>query len=260
MIGIYDSGLGGLSVMKEIVSLLGGEDYLYFADSKYCPYGTRDKEFLRERATAVTEFLTGRGAEMVVVACNTATAAAISHLRESFPIPFVGMEPAIKPAILHTYTGVIGVLATAVTFTGELYHKTLERYAAAEGEEVRVIEQVGYGLVEAVESGNIHSAETVSLLHKYIDPMLEAGADHIVLGCTHYPFLAEEMEKITAGRAAIVNPAPAVARQVQKLYGEERGTGAPWQFFSSAEFSPAAEEVVAGICNGHPYCLNNNIL
>lgn len=259
MIGVYDSGLGGLSVWREIIKLLPGEDYLYFADSRYCPYGTRSHEFLCSRATEVTNFLAGKGAEMVVVACNTATAAAIEHLRSTFPIPFVGMEPAIKPAILNTRSGVVGVLATAVTFSGELYHRTLEHYAQA-SEGVRVIEQVGYGLVEAVESGAIHSPETIALLESYINPMLEAGADHIVLGCTHYPFLSEEIEKIARGRARIVNPAPAVARQAQRLYGGRVRENKPWQFFSSAEFNPAARNLIDSLCGGREYCLHNNIL
>ncbi len=259
MIGVYDSGLGGLSVWREIIRLLPAEDYLYFADSRYCPYGMRSHEFLCSRATEVTSFLADKGAEMVVVACNTATAAAIEHLRGTFPIPFVGMEPAIKPAILSTRSGVVGVLATAVTFSGELYHRTLEHYAQA-SEGVRVIEQVGYGLVEAVESGEIHTPQTVALLESYINPMLEAGADHIVLGCTHYPFLSEEIEKIACGRARIVNPAPAVARQAQRLYGGRIRENKPWQFFSSAEFNPAARQLIGSLCGSHEYCLHNNIL
>ncbi len=259
MIGVYDSGLGGLSVWREIIKLLPEEDYLYFADSRYCPYGTRDHDFLCSRATQVTGFLADRGAEMVVVACNTATAAAIEHLRSTFSIPFVGMEPAIKPAILNTRSGVVGVLATAVTFSGELYHRTLEHYAQV-SEGIKVIEQVGYGLVEAVESGAIHTPETVALLESYIVPMLEAGADHIVLGCTHYPFLSEEIEKIARGRAAIVNPAPAVARQVQRIYGGSVKEHSPRQFFSSAEFNPAAVTLIDSLCGGREYCLHNNFL
>lgn len=259
MIGIYDSGLGGLSVLKELIALPLDGDFLYFADSRHCPYGNKTHRFIRNRAITVSRFLQEQGADMIVVACNTATAAAITTLRGRFSIPFVGMEPAIKPAILNTRTGVIGVLATAVTFTGELYHNTLAQYASAQGE-VKVIEQVGYGLVEAVESGNIHSEETVALLHKYIDPMLEAGADHIVLGCTHYPFLTEEIARITDGRATIVNPAPAVARQAAKIYSATPKTRSKWQFFTSGEFTEQARELIAGMCDGHEYCLIDNIL
>ena len=259
MTGVYDSGLGGLTVLKELIARRGRRDYLYFADSKYCPYGLKTNDFLRERAETVAKFLIEQGADMIVVACNTATAAAISHLRSTFSIPFVGMEPAIKPAIVNTKTGVVGVLATAVTFTGELYHKTLEHWSAAQGD-VKVIEQVGYGLVEAVEEGRIHAPETIELLHRYIDPMLEAGADHIVLGCTHYPFLTEEIEKICNGRAQVVNPAPAVARQAVKLYKETPRRKGQWQFYSSSQFTPGAEAVIKAICGRHKYCLNDNIL
>jgi glutamate racemase len=259
MIGIYDSGLGGLSVLKEMIALPLEGDYLYFADSRHCPYGLKTHRFIRTRAKAISQFLIDRGADMVVVACNTATAAAISTLRAQKQVPFVGMEPAIKPAILNTKSGVVGVLATAVTFTGELYHHTLAQYAAAQGD-VKVIEQVGYGLVEAVEEGRIHAPQTIDLLHKYIDPMLEAGADHIVLGCTHYPFLAEEMERIAGGRAVIVNPAPAVARQADKVYRGTPRKGGRWQFFSSGEFTAAAKEIIGGICGGHDYCLEENVL
>jgi len=259
MIGVYDSGLGGLSVWRELIKLMPDEDYLYFADSKYCPYGTKTNEFLTERASDISRFLIEKGAEMIVVACNTATAAAIKHLRSEFEVPFVGMEPAIKPAILNTRSGVVGVLATAVTFNGELYHKTLAHYAALQ-DDVKVIEQVGYGLVEAVEGGRIHDPETIKLLHSYVDPMLDAGADHIVLGCTHYPFLAEEIEMISAGQAKIVNPAPAVARQAKKIYKGTLREGKDWQFFSSAEFTPEAVQIIEELCKGHRYCLNNNIL
>ena len=259
MIGVYDSGLGGLTVLKELIALPGERDYLYFADSGHCPYGLKTNEFISGRAHQISRFLIGRGADMIVVACNTATAAAIKELRASFDIPFVGMEPAIKPAILHTRTGVVGVLATAVTFTGELYHNTLAHYTAEQGS-LKVIEQVGYGLVEAVESGKTHSEETIALLHKYIDPMLEAGADHIVLGCTHYPFLTEEIERITEGRAVVVNPAPAVARQAARLYPDTARSGGDWQFFSSGTFTAEASHIIDEICGGHSYCLNNNIL
>ena len=141
MIGIYDSGLGGLSVLKEMIALPVEGDYLYFADTRHCPYGLKTNRFILTRAKAISRFLISQRADMIVVACNTATAAAISTPRETVPIPFVGMEPAIKPAILNTRTGVVGVLATAVTFTGELYHHTLAQYTAAQGD-VKVIEQV----------------------------------------------------------------------------------------------------------------------
>ena len=185
MIGVYDSGVGGLSVWRELVKLMPDEDYVYFSDAAYCPYGPKDPAFIVERASAVTDFFLEKGCELIVVACNTATAAAISHLRAHYSIPFVGMEPAIKPAILRSRSGVVGVLATAGTFKGKLYLSTLARFAG----DVKVIERVGEGLVETVEKGILDGPEVEALVRRCIDPMLEAGADHIVLGCTHYPFL-----------------------------------------------------------------------
>ena len=213
MIGVYDSGMGGLSVLKELTSLMPGEDFTYFSDDAYCPYGPKDPDFIRERASIISQELIKDGAEMIVVACNTATAAAIGFLREKYPVPFVGMEPAIKPAAINSRTGVIGVLATQGTFKGSLYHSTLEKLP----ENVRIIECVGEGLVETVEKGILEGQEVEALIHKCIDPMLAAGADHIVLGCTHYPFLKPVIEKIAGAGVTVVNPAPAVARQAEKI-------------------------------------------
>lgn len=226
MIGVYDSGIGGLSVLKELIKLMPGEDFTYFSDDAYCPYGPKDPELIRERASVITQELINDGAEMIVVACNTATAAAISMLRERYPIPFVGMEPAVKPAALNSRTGVVGVLATAGTFKGSLYHTTLEKLPAS----VQVIECVGEGLVETVEKGILDGPQVESLIHKCIDPILAAKADHIVLGCTHYPFLKPVIERIAGPAVTVINPAPAVARQAEKLLSELRdvrhcGTG-----------------------------------
>lgn len=213
MIGIFDSGVGGLSVWRELVKLMPNEDYIYYADSANCPYGPKNPEYVCRRSSEIVEFLLDKGAELIVVACNTATAAAITFLREHYNFPFVGMEPAIKPAVLNSRTGVVGVLATAGTLRGRLYLDTLAKFAG----DVKVIERVGEGLVELVENGNTDGQEAESLVRKYVEPMIEANADHIVLGCTHYPFLLPVIEKIVADRAVIINPAPAVAQQVLRL-------------------------------------------
>lgn len=243
MIGVFDSGYGGLTVLRELLKLMPEKDYTYVCDGGYCPWGPRSAEFVRERAAKITDFLIERGANIIVVACNTATAAAIEWLRSNRDIPFVGMEPAIKPAILQSDSGVVGVLATAGTFKGKLYLNTLATFA----NDVKVIETVGTGLVEAVEEGRIETPETEAILHSYIDPMVEAGADHIVLGCTHYPFLEESIRNIVGENVAIVNPAPAIARQTARLVGtaperglreyfttrkEEGGSMAPAEFAS----------------------------
>lgn len=213
MIGVYDSGQGGKSVLKELVALMPQEDYVYYADSAFCPYGTKDPDFIIERACAVTDFLISKGCEMVVVACNTATAAAISYLRSHYSIPFIGMEPALKPAALRSRSGVVGVLATSGTFKGSLYLNTLAKFS----EDVKVIQRVGEGLVETVEAGVLDGPEVERLVHNCIDPMIEAGADHIVLGCTHYPFLKPVIERIAGPGITVINPAPAVARQAQRV-------------------------------------------
>ena len=213
MIGVYDSGEGGKSVLKELVKLMPYEDYVYYGDSAYCPYGPKSPDFIISRASEITEFLISKGCDLIVVACNTATAAAIAYLRSHYPVPFVGMEPAVKPAVLQSRSGVVGVLATEGTFKGRLYLDTLARFAG----EVKVIERVGEGLVEAVENGELSGERVEGLIHKCIDPMLAEGADHIVLGCTHYPFLQEVIEKIAGEGVTVVNPAPAVARQAKRV-------------------------------------------
>ena len=220
MIGVFDSGSGGLSVWKELVKIMPSEDYYYISDSAYCPYGPKTKEMIVKRATAISDFLIERGSEIIVVACNTATAAAISELRQTFDIPFVGMEPAVKPAAAFTKTGVIGVLATQGTFKGKLYLTTSELYARRK--HVKIVEKVGEGLVELVESGKTDTTEAEQLVKKYIDPMLEEGADCVVLGCTHYPFLEKVIRKVASDRLNIVNPAPAVAKRARNLLEKVR--------------------------------------
>ncbi len=220
MIGIFDSGVGGLSVWREIVKLLPYEKYIYVSDSGYCPYGPQSREYIIDRARRISRFLIEQGVDIIVVACNTATAAAIKPLREEFDIPFVGMEPAVKPAALQSKSGVIGVLATRGTFKGELYLGTLHKFAS----DLKVIEQIGDGLVELVEEGKTNTPQAEELLAKYLDPMIEEGADCVVLGCTHYPFLADSIKKVSGSRLAIINPAPAIAQRVKSLL-EKRENG-----------------------------------
>jgi len=220
MIGIFDSGAGGLSVWKELIKLLPSEHYFYISDSAYCPYGPKSKDLIVKRATAISRFLIERGAEIIVVACNTATAGAITELRQQFDIPFVGMEPAVKPAAIETRTGVIGVLATQGTFNGRLYIHTSEKFAREN--DIKIIERVGDGLVELVERGETETPEAEVLVKKYLDPMIEAGADYVVLGCTHYPFLINTINKVSDNKIKVINPAPAVAKQTKILLHRER--------------------------------------
>ncbi|MDR2293481.1 MAG: glutamate racemase [Prevotellaceae bacterium] len=216
MIGIFDSGVGGISVWKELYGLMPNQDFVYVADSAYCPYGQKSAGEIIERAKKISEFLINKNADVIVVACNTATAAAIKYLRSHFSVSFVGMEPAIKPAAAESTSGIVGVLATAGTFKGSLYLNTLTKFAS----NVKVIELTGDGLVELVESGKTYGEEVESLLKKYINPIIDAGADQLVLGCTHYPFLVEAIKKISNNTLTIINPALAVAHQTQKIINE----------------------------------------
>ncbi|MBO7279195.1 MAG: glutamate racemase [Bacteroidales bacterium] len=213
MIGVFDSGVGGLSVLLELVRLMPEQDYVYVADTRYCPYGPKSVDVIRERSSVISQFLIDKGAEVVVVACNTATAASVSLLRSAFPVPFVGMEPAIKPAAALSRSGVVGVLATANTFNGSLYHHTRDTYAT----EVTVIERVGEGLVELVEQGQLEGPQTEAVVRRCVEPMLAAAADVVVLGCTHYPFLTPVLRQLVGPRVEILNPAPAIAVQTQRV-------------------------------------------
>ena len=207
-IGIYDSGLGGLTVWREVRRALPGESLAYLGDGANCPYGSRPREEVQALADAAVARLVELDCKMVVVACNTATAAAIGFLREKYAgMPIVGMEPAVKPACLATRSGVVGVLATERSLDGELFRRTAARY----GSGIEVLTYPGTGFVELVEGDREDTPEAEAAVRAAVEPMLARGADQIVLGCTHYPFLTPVMERIVDGRAAIVDPSPAVA-------------------------------------------------
>ena len=222
MIGIFDSGIGGLSVFREIRKVRPEQSYVYYSDNAHCPYGEKTREYIIERARAITRFLLDKGCEIIVVACNTATAAAIATLREEFQIKFIGMEPAIKPAAQATKTGVVGVLATAGTLKATKYIDTRARWA----ENVRIVEHIGQGFVELVEKGITTGPDAESTVRTSLIPLLDAGADMIVLGCTHYPFLSETISKVASEayperNIEIIDPAPAVARHLIEVMVEE---------------------------------------
>jgi len=211
--------VGGLTVWREIVRELPSGETIYVADQAHIPYGPRPLEEVRQFAEGTARFLLEQGSAVVVLACNTASAAALHHLRATFPqVPFVGMEPAVKPAVQKTRNGRVGVIATPTTFQGELFASLLERFAR----DVRVIPQVCPGLVEAVEAGALDGLETEALVRSCLEPLLEAGVDELVLGCTHYPFLRPLMERVVGPDVEIIDPAPAVARQVRRVL-EQRG-------------------------------------
>jgi len=217
-VGVFDSGVGGLSVWREIARQLPQENTVYLADQAHVPYGSRRLTEVRELAEGITRFLLDQGAKLIVVACNTASAAALHYLRRAFPsVPFVGMEPAVKPAVERTDNGVVGVIATPATFQGELFASLVERYAS----DVKVLTQVCPGLVEAVEAGRLNTPETQALLRQCLTPLTEAGVDQLVLGCTHYPFLRPAIERVVEAGVAVIDPAPAVARQARRVLARQ---------------------------------------
>jgi glutamate racemase len=218
-IGIFDSGVGGLSVLKAIRQQLPDEKIIFIADQAHVPYGPRPLEEVRAFSEAITRFLLGEGAKLIVVACNTASAAALMWLRQTFPqVPFVGMEPALKPAAETTQSGVVGVLATPATFQGALYASVVERFTQG----VRVLQDTCPGLVDQIEAGRLEGSETRTILEAVLQPMLAEGIDTVVLGCTHYPFVIPMIEEISGPNVRVIDPAPAIARQTGRVL-EGRG-------------------------------------
>jgi glutamate racemase len=210
-IGVFDSGVGGLSVLREIRRQLPAENLIYVADSGNAPYGDKPQEFIEKRSLAITRFLLDLGAKAIVVACNTATGAAVASLRSRFTLPIVAMEPAIKPAAAQTRTGVVGVLATRRTLASHNFVKLFERY----GTEAEILPQACPGLVEQVEAGDLAGVKTRDLLERYLSPLLAKGADTLVLGCTHYPFLRALIREIAGPNVAVIDSSEAVARQLR---------------------------------------------
>ncbi len=217
-IGLFDSGIGGTSIWKEIHQLLPQENTIYLADSKNAPYGQRPKEEIIDLSIKNTEFLLEQNAKIIVVACNTATTNAIKELRAKYDIPFIGIEPAIKPAANNSKTQTIGILATKGTLNSELFNKTAEKF-----QDTKIIEQVGYNLVKLIEEGEMYSDEMTSLLKTYLAPMIEANIDYLVLGCSHYPYLIPQIKKILPENVKIIDSGEAVARQTQKVLEEKIG-------------------------------------
>ena len=213
-VGIFDSGVGGISVLRSIREQMPEESFLYFGDQGHIPYGPRPVEQVRDFSEAITKFLLEHDAKLIVVACNTASAAALKYLRETFPdIHFVGMEPAVKPAAEVTRTGKVGVLATPTTFQGALYASVVERFASG----VELFQNTCNGLVQQIEQGNLGGEETRKILEEALLPMLEKKIDTVVLGCTHYPFVIPLIEEIVGENVRVIDPAPAVAKQTERL-------------------------------------------
>lgn len=218
-IGVFDSGVGGISVLKHIRELMPHESLTYVADSKHAPYGNQTPEFIQERSFQIATFLLNQGVKALVVACNTATAAAVSGLRERYPnLPIIGMEPAVKPAVAATKNGVVGVLATSGTLKSAQFAALLEHY----GQGVEVVTQACIGLVECVEKGELTSPSTITLLNQYVQPLLDAKADTIVLGCTHYPFVRALIEDLVGKDVVLIDTGVAVAKHLKSRLQENQ--------------------------------------
>ncbi|WP_040254076.1 glutamate racemase [Psychroserpens mesophilus] len=212
-IGIFDSGIGGTSVFKEIHALLPHENSIYLADSKHAPYGNKSKQEIIELSIKNTEYLLSKNCKLIVVACNTATTNAISYLRATYDVPFIGIEPAIKPAALNTETKAVGILATKGTLSSELFHKTTDLYSNG----IKVIEQVGEGIVPLIEAGKTYSNQMKALLRDYMQPMIDANIDYLVLGCTHYPYLMPLLLEMLPKHVKIIDSGLAVAKQTKAV-------------------------------------------
>lgn len=217
-VAVFDSGLGGLTVAREIRAFLPAEELVYLGDGAYCPYGGRPLEWIRDRSVAIGRFLAGEGAKALVVACNTASGAALEALRETLSIPVVGMEPALKPAATESRTGKVGVMATEGTLRSERFARLVSEH----GEGVEVVAQACPGLVELVEEGRFEGPEVRRALEGLLEPLCAAGVDTVVLGCTHYPFLSEVISEVLGPRVRLVDSSPAIARQTRRVL-EERG-------------------------------------
>ncbi|MFS4484256.1 glutamate racemase [Hyunsoonleella sp. 2307UL5-6] len=215
-IGIFDSGVGGTSIWKEIHQLLPHEHTIYLSDSVNAPYGPKGKETITALSIKNTELLLKKGCKLIVVACNTATTNAINYLRQHYNVPFIGIEPAIKPAALHTKTNAVGILATKGTLSSALFSKTSGEFA----QHINVIEREGKGIVELIERGKLHSETMKSLLTVYLEPMIKANIDYLVLGCTHYPYLTPILSELLPNHVRIIDSGAAVARQTQAILNE----------------------------------------
>lgn len=241
-IGLFDSGVGGTSIWAAIHDLMPYEDTIYLADSKNAPYGLKTKDQIIALSMKNTEYLLSRNAKIIVVACNTATTNAIKELRAKYDVPFIGIEPAIKPAVLHSKTQKIGILATKGTLSSELFNKAVELY-----HETVIIEQIGHGLVELIENGKLNSPEMTKLLHTYVDPMMQQGIDYLVLGCSHYPYLIPQLREMLPPHIQIIDSGQAVAKQTFHVLKEKAGLQDPTHVGKTEFYSNSNPEVLSDI-------------
>lgn len=246
-IGIFDSGVGGTSIWKEIHALMPYENTIYLADSKNAPYGPKGKDTIIDLSKKNTEYLLSKNCKLIVVACNTATTNAIDYLRATYNVPFIGIEPAIKPAALQTKTDAIGILATKGTLTSELFSKTTNLFAS----NIKVVEQIGDGIVELIESGNLYSEEMKSLLKVYLEPMIKADIDYLVLGCTHYPYLIPLLLEILPKHVKIIDSGEAVARQTKAVLEKHNLLNSETRYSKNEFYTNEAPEVMKQLLGKH---------
>jgi glutamate racemase len=243
-IGLFDSGIGGTSIWREIHDLLPNENTIYLADSKNAPYGQKSKEEIIALCIKNTEFLLNLNCKIIVVACNTATTNAIKELRAKYNVPFIGIEPAIKPAALNSQKNIIGILATQGTLNSELFNQTAEKF-----HDTKIIEQIGHGLVPLIENGEMNSKEMNELLHSYLEPMIAANIDYLVLGCSHYPYLIPQIKKILPKEIKIIDSGEAVARQTKNVLLERNGLNNEKNIPKAIFYSNADPKVLNDILN-----------
>jgi len=246
-IGIFDSGVGGTSIWKEIHALMPYENTIYLADSKNAPYGPKGKDTIIDLSKKNTEYLLSKNCKLIVVACNTATTNAIDYLRATYNVPFIGIEPAIKPAALQTKTDAIGILATKGTLTSELFSKTTNLFAS----NIKVVEQIGDGIVELIESGNLYSEEMKSLLKVYLEPVIKADIDYLVLGCTHYPYLIPLLLEILPKHVKIIDSGEAVARQTKAVLEKHNLLNSETRYSKNEFYTNEAPEVMKQLLGKH---------
>ncbi len=246
-IGIFDSGIGGLSILKEINRVLPNENTIYLADNKNCPYGNKNISEIIKLSLKNASVLIEMNCKIIVIACNTATTNAIKEIRNSFSVPVIGIEPAIKPAILNTKTNKIGVLATEMTLTSNLFNQTSSKFS----DNIEIIEQIGFGLVNLIEKGNINKENTKQLLKSYIDPMLDSNIDQLVLGCTHYHFLIPIIRQIIPEKITIQDPNKAIAKQIKKILKSENLENSLKSNYKNKVYANGNTEIINTIINSN---------
>ena len=239
-IGIFDSGIGGLSILSEINKMLPNENTIYLADNKNCPYGNKSRKEIIKLSIKNASTLIKMGCKIIVIACNTATTNAIKEIRKSFEIPIIGIEPAIKPALINTKTGKIGILATEKTLSSNVFNQTSNKFS----NNIEIHEQIGYGLVEAIENGDLNKNDTKDLLISYLNPMINSNIDQLVLGCTHYHFLIPLIKKIIPKTTHIQNPNQAIVKQIERILNENNLNNTIDNSYKNIIYTNGSEEII----------------